>query len=140
LSRANLLGDFYFVLSIRNYFCLEKIVIHENLIRAALMELGCSAEDFAIIANIRPARLSRAFNGREDFTGPEILMIQELIAKLRQLARDAEPLQISFRRPEKIKRLLQAEIRWVCSPVGDAHAIADWEALQQQQQQQKVGQ
>ena len=71
-------------------------MVHETLIRTALMELGCSAEDFAIIANIRPARLSRAFNGREDFTGPEILTIQELIAKLRQLARDAEPLQISF--------------------------------------------
>src|SRR5690242_12937809 len=86
-------------------------MIHENLIRQALLELDITADVFSMISGFSAPRLSRAFRGKEDFSGPEVLTLNELIEHMRGIAREASPLPISFRNPKIVKDLIEKRRR-----------------------------
>jgi hypothetical protein len=96
-------------------------LIHENLIRIALSDLNLSNDIFSVICGLSPTRLSRAFRGLQDFTGPEIEMLSKIIEDLRGIIVDCKPIPVNFGNPQIIKELLRkrrAGIRYISTLVG----------------------
>ncbi len=92
-------------------------MVIENKIRNALVELGMAADAFSIIADVTKTRLSRAFRGLQDFTGPEAEKLLRLIEVLRQIQKDCAPFPVSFATRDAmairgIVNQLKAGVRW----------------------------
>ena len=71
-------------------------MVIENKIRNTLLELGMAPDAFSIIADVTKTRLSRAFRGLQDFTGPEAETLLKIAEDLRQIQQDCLPFPISF--------------------------------------------
>src|SRR5260370_24159256 len=92
-------------------------MILESKIRQSLAELNCSADALAIISDVGKSRLSRAFRGLQDFSGPEAEHLMKIIADMRELKDSVQPFPLSFatRDARTIRNLLPSRkeaVRW----------------------------
>jgi hypothetical protein len=92
----------------------------ETDLQNGLLQLGLSADGFAMLAGCSQSRLSRAFRQVAPFSGPETIEFSKLLAELRGINSDCEPLVLDFRRLEMVRVLLDHRrngCRWVATPV-----------------------
>jgi transcriptional regulator with XRE-family HTH domain len=81
--------------------------VHESRIRQALIELDIDQAAFAVLSGLSQSRLSMAFRGTKDFTGPEVEKLSALVTDLREITESANPIPVSFRNLDAVKRLLE---------------------------------
>jgi len=92
--------------------------VYESRIRAALVDLDIDQAAFAVLSGLSQSRLSMAFRGVKDFSGPEIQKLSALITELREIAESAGPIPVSFRNLDAVKRLLMHKrggIKWTAA-------------------------
>lgn len=80
---------------------------HESRIRATLLELDIDQTAFAVLSGLSQSRLSMAFRGTKDFSGPEVEKLSALVTELREIAESANPIPVSFRNLDAVRRLLE---------------------------------
>jgi hypothetical protein len=107
----------------------------ESRIQQGLSELSCSADAFSIISDVSKTRLSRAFRGLQDFSGPEAESLLKTIADLRQIQKNALPFPTSFatRDAMAVRGLLnsyRAGVRWSLHVELDPELEPELEARQ----------
>jgi len=106
-------------------------MIHEQRIRNELDRIGCTAGVLCVLSGISETKLSRAFRGVQDLTGPEVEILTKVLSELDNLVQDASPYQLSFRNPQRIKSLLEqrrAGLRLVLIPLGPKHLCEQFES------------
>lgn len=92
--------------------------VHETNLYTGLKQIDCDQASFSVYSGVSPTRLSLAFNGSKDFTGPEIQKLTRLLAELREIVEDAKPIPINFRNLDGVKRLLELKrggISWTAA-------------------------
>jgi hypothetical protein len=83
--------------------------VHDQQILASITELDISQAHFSVISGISQTRLSMAFKGVRDFSGPEIEKLNALIADLREISTKASPLPVNFRNLGAVRHLLECK-------------------------------
>jgi hypothetical protein len=81
--------------------------VHETRIRQALTDLDIDQAAFAVLSGLSQSRLSMAFRGVKDFSGPEAEKLSALVQELREIVNSAAPIPVSFRNLDAVKRLLE---------------------------------
>jgi transcriptional regulator with XRE-family HTH domain len=81
--------------------------VHESRIRQALIELDIDQAAFAVLSGLSQSRLSMAFRGTKDFSGPEIEKLSALVTDLCEITESANPIPVSFRNLDAVRRLLE---------------------------------
>ena len=85
--------------------------VHESRIRQALIDLDIDQAAFAVLSGLSQSRLSSAFRGVRDFGGPEVEALSNLVSELREIVNAAQPIPVSFRNLDAVKRLVELEAR-----------------------------
>ena len=91
---------------------------HENLVERALAELGLAASSLAVLSRINRTRISQCLRGQSSFTGPESLLLADLIEQLRAIVKDSQPIPIDWTDCRAIQKLLEhrrQQIRWTAT-------------------------
>lgn len=92
----------------------------ETDLQNGLLQLGLSADGFAMLAGCSQSRLSRAFRQVAPFSGPETIAFSKLLNELEEIGRDTAPLVLDFKRLDMVRLLLDYKrggTRWVAIPV-----------------------
>ena len=91
--------------------------MHESLIGSFLRETGMAASTLAVLSGINRTRMSQCLRGQSSFTGPESVLLSDLIRELRHIVRDTQPIPIDWTDCTAIQKLLEHKRQGI--KVGD---------------------
>jgi hypothetical protein len=95
---------------------------HESLVDSFLRETGMAASTLAVLSGINRTRVSECLRGKSSFTGPESILLSDLIHELRSILSDLHPVPIDWTDCAAIRRLVAYKregIRWSLTVDGE---------------------
>jgi hypothetical protein len=109
-------------------------MIQEANFQRKLDELNCSADVFCKLCDISPSKWSRALRDIQGLNGLELERVGRMLDLIAGVARDSEPIPVSFKNVQAIKTLIDMRkkgARWIPILVGTQDAIQDFEDTKQ---------